>query len=355
MTQKYSSFKFFRFPEVIQAIKEKNVLPPVHIRIKPTNICNHDCWYCAYHVSSLQLGDGMEYRDSLPREKMEEIADDLISMGVKAVTFSGGGEPLLYKPLPDIMKKLSNGGVKVASLTNGSNLKGKVADAFSKYASWVRVSLDGYDNKSYSDARRVNIDEFSKLMSNMENFANRKSQCVLGAVYIIDKNNYKHIFQLCKKLKNIGVDHVKLSGVIVGDDAEEGGSYHSEIKKSIYESIKKSKSLEDENFSIIDAYHDLDSRMWNKSYTSCPSLMYCPVIGADSNVYTCHDKAYTDDGLMGSIKDISFKDFWLSEENKKFIYDFDPSKMCKHHCVCHSRNRIIDEFLSIDEEHSQFV
>jgi MoaA/NifB/PqqE/SkfB family radical SAM enzyme len=353
--KRYSSFKFLGYPENLSALKNKKVVAPVHIRIKPTNICNHDCWYCAYHVSSLQLGSEMEYRDTIPKEKMEEIADDLISMGVKAVTFSGGGEPLLYKPLPGIMKKLSNGGVQVASLTNGSNLKGKVADAFAKYASWVRISLDGYDNKSYSKARGVNIDEFSKLISNMESFAKRKSKCVLGAVYIIDKHNYKHIFQICKQLKDIGVDHVKLSGVIVGNTEEEGNFYHLEIKKEIQNQIVDAKDLEDKNFSIIDAYHDLDLRMWDKSYTNCPNLLYCPVIGADSKVYTCHDKAYTGDGLMGSIENISFKSFWLSENNRKFIYSFNPSKMCKHHCVCHSKNIVIDDFLSIDEEHLPFI
>ncbi len=355
MKKKYSSLKFLGYPDNLSALKNKKVVAPVHIRIKPTNICNHDCWYCAYHVSGLQLGGEMGYRDSIPKEKMEEIVNDLISMKVEAVTFSGGGEPLLYKPLPDTMKKLSNAGIKVASLTNGSNLKGKVADAFAKYASWVRVSLDGYDDKSYSDARGVNIDEFSKLMKKMKDFADRKSKCVLGAVYIIDKNNYSHIYQLCKKLKGIGVDHVKLSGVIVGDAAEDGNKYHNQIKSLIQKEILKAKKLEDGSFTIIDAYHDLDSRMWDKPYTNCPNLLYCPVIGADSNVYTCHDKAYTSDGKMGSIKNVSFKSFWFSEGNRKFVYDFNPSKSCKHHCVCHSKNLMIDDFLSIDEDHLPFI
>ena len=353
--RKYSSLKFLGFPQSLKAMKEKKVIAPVHVRIKPTNICNHDCWYCAYHVSALQLGGGMEYRDTMPREKMEEIADDLIEMNVKAVTFSGGGEPLLYKPLPGIIKKLSKGGIKVASLTNGSNLKGKMADAFAKYGSWVRISLDGYDDESYSKARGVKVGEFTKLINNMKDFSARNSDCVLGAVYIIDKDNYKHIFDLCLKLKGIGVDHVKLSGVIVGNTEKAGNEYHLGIKSEIQKQITKAKTLSDKDFSIVDAYHDLDLRMWDKPYTNCPNILHCPVIGADSNVYTCHDKAYTDDGLMGSIKNTSFKSFWFSKENEKFVYTFDPSKNCKHHCVCHSKNLIVDEYLSTDEDHLPFL
>ena len=43
------------------------------------------------------------------------------------------------------------------------------------------------------------------------------------------------------------------------------------------------------------------------------------------------------------------------KNNRKFIYSFNPSKMCKHHCVCHSKNIVIDDFLSIDEEHLPFI
>lgn len=353
--KKYSHLKFMGYPKTLLALKEKKVIAPVHIRIKPTNICNHDCWYCAYHASGVQLGNEMQYHDSIPAKKMDEITSDIIEMGVNAVTFSGGGEPLLYKPLPDTVKKLARGGVKVAALTNGSNLKGRVADAFAQYASWIRVSLDGYDNASYSEARGVGKGEFTRLLSNMEAFAKRKSGCVLGSVFIIDNKNYHHIHELCAKLKNIGVDHVKLSGVVVGNSDEESNSYHDPIKERVSEEIKRSKELEDETFSVVDSYHDLSERMFHKPYTKCPNLLFCPVIGADSKVYTCHDKAYTADGYMGSIKDVSFKTFWFSSENKRFINNFNPSMLCEHHCVCHTRNLIIDEFLSLNEEHLPFI
>ena len=126
----YSNLKFFRYPAQIEALQEHRVVAPVHIRIKPMNHCNHDCWYCAYRVSNLELGEDIDYRDKIPEGKMFEIVDDVIAMGVKAVTFSGGGEPLLYKPLPEVVRRLAVGGVRIATLTNGSNLKGLVADVF---------------------------------------------------------------------------------------------------------------------------------------------------------------------------------------------------------------------------------
>ena len=134
MNPLYSHSKFFAFPDQISALRARQVTAPVHVRIKPTNICNHDCWYCAYHVENLQLGNLMEYKDRLPREKMMEIIDDLAEMGVKAVTFSGGGEPLIYPHIAEALNKLGESGIKLATLTNGSHLHEGIAAAFARDA-----------------------------------------------------------------------------------------------------------------------------------------------------------------------------------------------------------------------------
>jgi MoaA/NifB/PqqE/SkfB family radical SAM enzyme len=355
MKKIYSDLKMFRFNKTLDALVHNKIIAPVHIRIKPTNVCNHNCWYCAYHVGDVSLGEDMVYRDSIPYDKMNEIVSDIIDMGVSAVTFSGGGEPLLYKRLPEIIKRLSINGVQVASLTNGMNLKGKMADSFAKYASWVRVSLDGYDNESYSKARGVRKGEFDKLMTNLYNFSKRKSKCMLSAVYIVDNNNFRHIYDICKKLKDSGVSSVKISSVIVGNTGLENSTYHSPIKREVRNQIILSKELEDSFFSINDSYHDLDDRMWDKNYTTCPNLLYSPVIGADSKVYTCHDKAYTQEGLLGNLENQTFKSFWLSPENEKQVYSFSPCVSCNHHCVANSKNLLMHDFLLLNHEHISFT
>ena len=38
----------------------------------------------------------MDQKDQIPEDKMTEIVEDLVNMGVKVVTFSGGGEPFIY-------------------------------------------------------------------------------------------------------------------------------------------------------------------------------------------------------------------------------------------------------------------
>jgi 2-iminoacetate synthase ThiH len=74
--------KVFHFKEKVDSLPRDvdRILPPLHIRIKPTNVCNHNCGYCAYRVDNLQLGKDMVTKNQIPREKMLEIIDDIVEM-----------------------------------------------------------------------------------------------------------------------------------------------------------------------------------------------------------------------------------------------------------------------------------
>jgi len=296
----------------------------------------------------------MNDRDQIPKDKMVELANEFVDMGVKAVTFSGGGEPLLYRPLLEIIEILAQGGIRIASLTNGSNLKGKVADAFAKHATWVRISIDAWNDESYMKSRGAKSNDFSKLIKNIKEFTARDTQCVLGMSLIVGKDNHKHIIEVCTLLKECGVDHVKISGAVVSNDAADNNAFHSSIKDEVARQILEAKKLENRDFKILNHYHDLEER-FKKEYSTCPFLQFLTVIGADQCVYTCQDKAYTESGKIGSIEGVSFRDFWFSKENKTFLNNFDPSVNCNHHCVSHSKNLALHDFLSIDQEHGYFV
>lgn len=354
MAQLYSNLKFLRFRDQLDALARGELAAPVHIRIKPINRCNHNCWYCAYRVDNLALGETMDTADVLPLDTLLGIVDDIVDMGVQAVTFSGGGEPLLYKGLPDVVRRLAAGGVKVATLTNGSNLKGAMADAFAEHGSWVRVSLDAWDDESYARARGTRADGFTRLLANLDAFAKRGSPCVLGVSFIVSDANAHRLADVCAMLKDVGVNHVKVSGAVVSNDREENNAYHRRLQGIVSEQIAMAKRLDDRFFRIVDHYHEMRDR-FEKGYERCPFLQFLTVIGADAGVYTCQDKAYTDSGRLGSLKGRRFKEFWFSEENRRRLATLNPSVDCRHHCVAHNKNIVLNEYLTVDDRHISFV
>ncbi len=351
----YSSLKALAYADRIQAMREGNLSAPVHIRIKPTNVCNHNCWFCAYRTGNVTLGEDMVQRDRIPKEKMAEICEDLIEMGVKAVTFSGGGEPLIYPYIAETVTRLAEGGIQVAALTNGAQLRGKVADAFAAHGTWLRVSIDGWDGPSYAKYRETKPDEFEKVMTNLAEFSARGSACVLGASVIVDETNASHVFELVSRLKSCGVDHVKIAPCIVSNEGTENNAYHRPIRDTVHAEIGRCAGLVNgSGFHVVNHYHDLEER-FDKAYHRCPFARLLTVIGADQTVYTCQDKAYTQSGVLGSIKERRFRDFWYSDENRSRLAALDPAVVCRHHCVADSKNRLLDDFLNLDPEHLPFV
>lgn len=352
----YTKMKVFHFKEKIDSLPRTtpDISSPIHIRIKPTNVCNHNCRYCAYKVENLQLGKDMVTRDFIPKEKMMEVIDDLSQIGVKSVTFSGGGEPFCYPYLLDAVRRLSKTQIRFASLTNGSLLSGELAQEFAHFGTWLRVSIDGWDDESYSSYRGVKNGEFTKVMNNMRDFKKIGGKCYLSVSVVIDKDNALHIYEFVQKLKDVGVDSVKISPCIVSNAAAENNSYHKPFFEKTKEQIKNSiADFSSDGFEIFDAYHELDDK-FTKDYSWCPYLQILPVIGADLNIYPCQDKAYNlEEGLIGSIRNQRFKDFWFSDKNK--FFKVNPSLHCNHHCVANMKNKLIFEYLNADKEHLGFV
>jgi MoaA/NifB/PqqE/SkfB family radical SAM enzyme len=348
--------KIFHFKDKVDSLPRDvdTILPPLHIRIKPINACNHSCRYCAYRADSLQLGKDMRISDSIPRDKMMEITEDIIDMGVKGVTFSGGGEPLFYPHLADVLRRLVDSPVKFATLTNGGLLQGEVAEMFAHSGSWVRVSMDGWDNASYTRYRGVQDGEYDRILANIEAFKKLGGPCRLGVSYIVDKENVDHIYEAAKRVKDFGGDSIKIGACILENEAARNNEYHEGIWDTAREQIDRvNEELAGDDFEVFDAYHKLDER-FEKKYTWCPYLQVLPVIGADSNIYSCQDKAYNlDEGLVGSIKDTSFKDFWMSDKAK--FYKINPSRVCNHHCVANSKNKLLLDYLDADPDHLAFV
>jgi MoaA/NifB/PqqE/SkfB family radical SAM enzyme len=350
----YSTLKPFLHPERLRLIGAGEVPPPIHVRIKPTNVCNHSCWFCAYRSDAVSLGSGMNERDRIPREKMLEIVDDLVAMGVEAVTFSGGGEPLIYPHIVETVDRLAGGGIRIGALSNGSMLKGKVADAFARHGTWLRISIDGWDGPSYARSRSVDEGEFDKVIANLTSFAARGSACALGASVIVDAANAPHLLELCEKLKRAGVGHVKIAPCIVRDAAADNDAYHRRIEPIVRAQIDLVRDLEGDRFRVNDHYHALGDR-FDRPEHRCPMAYLLTIIGADQMVYTCQDKAYTGAGALGSIRERRFRDLWRSAELKAALARIYPSRDCRHHCVASTKNERILELLSLDPEHAAFV
>lgn len=349
----YSQLKIFYHQDIIHNLLSHERCYPLCIRIKPTNRCNHNCNYCHYRNSYLEL-DEYNPEDEIPREKMLQIVEDMADMGVKAVTFSGGGEPLLYPYIEETMEKLLKDNIDLSIITNGSLLKGRKAELLAS-AKWVRISIESSNDEEYCKIRGLKKGSFDELCANIKSFAAiKRDDCELGINVVVNNQNYKEIRNLAMLVKSLGVNHIKYAPLCTNDT----WGYHREFKDEVTAELRRMQDeLADEKFQIIDLYTGdfKDSVIFERQYSNCPVKEFRCVIAANSKVYYCQDKAYLSDGVVCDLNQVSFKEGWYSEDVTKRFLDFDAKRCCKQHCVYDSRNELINSFLGMDKNHINFV
>ncbi len=352
-TKKYSNLKIAWHPEKLNSFAKGKVTAPIFVRFKPTNTCNHNCFYCAYNPDYTGMHSTTNRGDLIPREKMLEILKDLKDMSVKAIIFSGGGEPLTYPYIEEALNKTLEGGMHLAMITNGQLLQGKPAELLGN-ADWVRISLDYCNQDLFSEIRRVHSSFFGKLKKNIKEFSETKNpDCNLGVNCVVHEKNKDFLWDIAKFCKESGVETVRFSPVWNPNFIE----YHEGHKENVLNQIQKIKDeMEENGFEVYESFTSelASGGLINRPYKKCYWMQINPVIAADSNVYTCHNKAYDETGLLGSIKKRSFKDLWFSEELAKKFEEFDASEMCKHQCSSEGRNKIVEELLNC-EKTSHFI
>lgn len=360
MDRLYSRTKVFHFPDRLQAQAEGRPMAPVAVRVKPTNRCNHSCGYCCFRADGLPMSGGMDERDEIPAETMRGLVDDFVAMGVRAVTFSGGGEPLLYRPLAEAVERLSRAGVRVGVLTNGSRLEGGVARVLAEHATWVRVSMDAATAGTYAALRRVSPREFSRVCRNVERFsALAAGRCEVGANWVVTGANHAETGPFLALMKDLGVAHVKVSEAVVGATLEANRDHVRPWHRAVREAIREaSAALEDGRFRVVDRLLDPDlpgAGGYDKPYSWCPFASWLTVIGADRCVYSCQDKAYTESGRLATLAGRSFREAWFSDETRQRLAAIRPSRDCRHHCVAHDKNLLLLDYLGADPDHLPFV
>lgn len=349
----YSDLKILCHPDKLNAILNGQHTAPLYVRIKPTNICNQNCWYCAYANDKVIENRNVDHRESIPWEKMEEIITDLSEIGTKAITFSGGGDPLCYRYIYETLALVKNKNFDYAMISNGQGLNEEAREAL-KEAKWLRISLDSANEKTYRDIRGVKT--FNNVLDNLEKFAKIKhKECVLGVNCVVTKDNYLQLYEICSILSKIGVNNIKFSPLMVKGRIPE---YHNEIKLKVQEQIKKAKNnICNQEFIIIDKYTDDESLDVNfkKKYRQCRIIEAFTVIGADCNVYYCHQRAYTEEGKIGSLCNQSFKELWFSKKTTEKFKNMIPDYECDFRCVFEERNELLESLINMDKRHINFI
>lgn len=163
---------------------------PFVVHIETHNICNFKCKFCTECNDKLGKKYGIK-RGFMSYNTFCSIIDDMkeFTQKVKALHLYLGGEPLLHKDMPQMIKyaKESNVAEEVIIFSNGSLLTQEISNQLiAAGLDKIQFSIEGTSNEKYKEITKVNVD-YDKLVQNIAYFFRHKKQCKVFAK-ILDTN-----------------------------------------------------------------------------------------------------------------------------------------------------------------------
>jgi len=266
---------------------------PAVVSFELTNNCNLKCPECASGSGLMKRGRG--FMDTgLFKKAVTELRPYLYYMNLYFQ-----GEPMMH---PDFFTFLIlSGEIKTVVSTNGHFLTEENSEKLVLSPLYkLIVSLDGMDQKAYSEYRRNG--DLARVMEGIKNISSArdrfKSPMKLELQFLVNRHN-EHQIREAGRFAGEMKAQLKLKSMQVIDDQDAGYWMPSNKKYARYEKTEGKYEIR------------------NSMPSGCLRLWLNPVITWDGKVLPCcFDKDA--EFIMGDLKKESFRTIWNNSDYKEF-------------------------------------
>ena len=358
-TGAYSDLKAAWHLDKIADMRAGRQVAPAQVQLILSDLCNQDCHFCAYRssqgFSSEQFGENgnMNPNRKIATKKALEILDDCKALGVKAIQFTGGGEPTVHPDHLLLFEYAQNLGLETSLVTNGVLFRPGWEQVLPKMK-WVRVSIDAGSATEYAKVRRVKPEFYETALGHVSDLAGeiakQGTDCFLGVGYVLTRENWTDAYEGCRRIRETGAHNVRLSAMF----STQGADYYNGIYEDILIEIDRIKSLATDSFSVVDLFGNrIDDLVQHApDYDFCGYQQFNCYVGGNLKVYRCCTTAYTLHGEVGDLSDQTFASWFYSQQKTEAYRDFN-ARSCSV-CQFHGKNRNI-VYLIGEPQHVNFV
>lgn len=289
----------------------------------------HNCAYRASNgLSSEQFG-GVDKKGNpthnphrmIPTEKAYEILNDAACIGIKSVTFTGGGEPTTHPDHMELFEHALNLGLDCSLNTNGNILRPGWERILPRFT-YIRFSIDAGDATEYAQVRRVPESTYEKVLVHLKAVidvcAAQKSDCLVGTGYVVSPTSPAFLTQGVRNIRNTGAKYVRLASM----QSTEGVSiYNRLVMSEVRRAIEEAKELATPTFDVVSLFDEALGRRMTDPFCGFQQMVL--YIGGNQKIYRCCYVAYTQLGDIGDLTDKSLAQWFASEAKMKAIEGFD--------------------------------
>ncbi len=348
-----SPFKAINHMERILAYGKGQVTYPVHVEIHPTTRCNHRCKRCAAVIPKIPGKKRLElaYRRNtdIPLGRLLEIIDELAHCGVRAITLCGGGEPLVYEGIEQVISRILDRKMALGLITNLNVELDQDLTRLLRRAVFIRVSLDAADEGTYLLLHRPQDGgDFHRVLDNIR--ALRCEGLDLGLNYLVQKENHHYIEKAAALAAELGVTYIRFTPA---HTMEEGREYLP-IWDEIASQFEKARRYDGDGLTVLGAVERFRNMVENrKDYSRCIYHEFHPILGADLNLYPCCVLNYFKGFEMANLLERPFAEAWNDPKRRSFSCRLDP-RQCPP-CWFDAQNRLMNYMVLEEKRHAEFL
>ncbi len=316
----------FHTERVNKWLKDEDIYP-ILVEFDLSNACNQACDFCTFRY--------IKDKSILKTDVAERTIIELSQCGVKAINWTGGGEPLIHKDYMYLTGIAHATGLEQGLFTNGVLLDDKLMSHIARTHKWVRFSIDAGTPETYQRIRKR--DDFDKVISNVKKMVAIKGRCQVGIGFVITPSNFNEIPAFSRLVKETGVDYGQYKPCL-------GNYLEPQIEAEWWEQSVKpllEKEFEWNDKLVINLYklNDLTSHI-DREYKVCYGHSFCPCIGATGDVWLCTHMRDIQGYSLGNLYENSFKEIWASAKRQEVIRTIDFSK-CQFGCKNNEINKVL--------------
>lgn len=314
--------------------------------IKPTLACTANCPTCA---SRKELHKKLLKSKSLSFEEWKKILSEANKLGVETFDISGG-EPTLYKHLPDLIRIGRKYGWKINVNSNGSLITEEYAKRLLEAGlNTIHISLYSHIPEIHDNMRRSK-GLWLKATSAIKIFAALEKEYPsfkVATQTLLCRENYKYFPELLELHYKLGSHSIALS-YLEGDYEKKYLLKEDEIKYFKENIIPKAKKIcnkldvevRDKAIDVIENMFSedlLSISEWangiyqpkNKNISSCQRPKEFTILLANGDVHPCNIVEYTHEPVMGNLFENSLTEIWNSKKWNNFRKNlFDKCELC---------------------------
>ncbi|MFY9234124.1 MAG: radical SAM protein [Fimbriimonadaceae bacterium] len=167
---------------------------PISASYYTTTICNAKCGFC-----DIWEGKPSSKPRLVPLDKAERIISGLKKLGVKYIDFTGG-EPLLCRNLPELLRIAKSKGIRTGVCSNGFLYPGR-ADELKGLVDSQAFSLDSADRDRHNASRQIVA--YDRIIESIE--IAKRNKTFVNINFSVGNENLHEVEPMCKLAKDLQV------------------------------------------------------------------------------------------------------------------------------------------------------